>query len=246
MSFDGKLPEYVHRIDKDGEFQFSCHKDVPCFTECCRMLELALTPYDALRLRIGTGQNSRELLDNYLIVEQDPGEPFPRVYLTMVDDGRASCIFVNKDGCRIYNHRPSACRTYPMGRAIIRENTSDLQEHFVLIKEKHCKGFTEKTPLTPILYTEDQQLERYNHFNDAVSVILQHEAIRKGLIPTKKQVELFLLALYDIDSFREKLLAGQLSGTELTEEEKQSLTDDEKLLQFGIDWLHRQIYSSFR
>ena len=101
-------------------FTFACHPGVPCFTDCCRMLELALTPYDVLRLRKATGLTSRELLENYIITEQDPGEPFPRFYLTMVDDGRASCVFVSPQGCTVYPHRPSACRAYPLGRAAVR------------------------------------------------------------------------------------------------------------------------------
>ena len=34
----------------DRPFTFACHPGVPCFTECCRELDLALTPYDVLRL----------------------------------------------------------------------------------------------------------------------------------------------------------------------------------------------------
>ena len=34
-----------------GKFSFACHPDVPCFTKCCSDLDLALTPYDVLRLK---------------------------------------------------------------------------------------------------------------------------------------------------------------------------------------------------
>lgn len=245
MTQPAKLPEYVYRLGNDEQFRFSCHKGVSCFTECCRMLELALTPYDAMRLRYATGQSSRELLDNYIIVEQDPGEPFPRLYLTMVDDGRASCVFVAPEGCTVYEHRPSACRAYPLGRAVMRQADNSFKEHFVLMKEQHCKGFQEQTKQTPKSYTEDQWLTKYNSFNDAISVILQHESIRKGFIPSKKQIEYFLLALYDIDTYREKIATNQLPMPPLTAEDRNKLEDDEFLLQFGIDWLYNQLFSSF-
>lgn len=239
-----KLPEYVHQIDGDEKFHFACHKSVPCFTECCRMLELSLTPYDALRLRHGTGKTSKELLDNYIIVEQEPGEPFPRLYLTMVDDGRASCVFVSPKGCTIYPHRPSACRTYPLGRAVMRQSDNALKEHFVLMKEPHCKGFNEPVEKTVQSYSEEQELNTYMSFNDQLSLILQHEAVRKGFIPSKKQVDYFILALYDLDTFRTMILSDQLAAEELPGKFKKSLADnDEDLLRFGIKWLHSQLFS---
>jgi hypothetical protein len=39
------LPDQVSRIEAGESFFFLCHKDVSCFTECCRDLELALTPH---------------------------------------------------------------------------------------------------------------------------------------------------------------------------------------------------------
>lgn len=245
MAEHAQLPEYVTRLDSKATFTFACHKGVKCFTECCRMLELALTPYDALRLRKGTGLSSGELLENYIISEQDPGEPFPRFYLTMVDDGRASCVFVTGQGCRVYEHRPAACRTYPLGRAAIRNEDGGIEEHFVIMKEKHCKGFDEQVAQTALSYSLDQELSSYNKFNDAMAVILQHDTIRKGFIPSAKQVESFVLALYNIDAFREMLLDGRLDTAPLTPLKKQGLQNDESLLLFAIDWVQRQLFAPF-
>ncbi len=235
------LPEYVTRLDGRKTFSFSCHKGVACFTDCCRMLELALTPYDALRLRHATGLTSRELLNNYIITEQDAGEPFPRFYLTMVDDGRASCVFVSPGGCTIYPHRPSACRAYPLGRAAVRTGNGTILEHFVIMKEAHCRGFQEAAQQTPLQYVKDQELTSYNRFNDAVARILQHDAIRQGLIPSRKDIDLFTLALYDLDTFRHMLMEDTLEGTILTQPEKDRLQDDEELLLFAIEFVQRQL-----
>jgi Fe-S-cluster containining protein len=206
------------------------------------MLELSLTPYDVLRLRKATGLTSKELLEKYIIIEQEPGEPFPRFYLTMVDDGRASCIFVSQEGCTVYDHRPAACRAYPLGRATVRNNADELEEHFVIMKEEHCLGFIELKSQAVANYNREQGMAAYNTFNDAVAVILQHDSIRKGYAPSKKQVELFTLALYDIDTFREMLLADQLEAVGLDQQEKEQLIDDEKLLFFAISWLQQQLY----
>lgn len=209
------------------------------------MLELALTPYDVMRLRMATGLTSQELLDNYIIIEQDPGEPFPRFYLTMVDDGRASCVFVADQGCTVYEHRPAACRAYPLGRAVIRNENGTMEEHFVLMKEEHCQGFAEPVVQNTQLYSEGQELLTYNNFNDAVAVILQHDSIRKGFIPSAKQIELFTMTLYNIDRFREMVLNDRIDSITLTPTEKSCLNNDEELLLFGIDWLRQQLFAPF-
>jgi Fe-S-cluster containining protein len=208
------------------------------------MLELALTPYDVLRLRQGTGLPSGELLEKYILTEHDPAEPFPKFYLTMIDDGRASCAFVSKNGCTVYEHRPSACRAYPLGRAVIRNRENAIEEFHVLIKEQHCLGFAENHTQNLVKYTSEQGLLEYNRFNDAVAFILQHDSIRNGFLPSKKQVELFILALYDIDTFRKKLLSDYFDSVTLAESEKRDLEDDEKLLLFSINFLMKELYPS--
>jgi Fe-S-cluster containining protein len=236
-------PASTQEIAQEDSFTFDCHKGVSCFTECCRMLELALSPYDVLRLRHSTGKTSAELLDQYIIEEQEPGEPFPRFYLTMVDDGRASCVFVSKDGCTIYKDRPAACRTYPLGRAVQKQYDGTVKEHFILIKENHCQGFLQQTCQTPVEYTTDQDITIYNRFNDLIATILQHPSIQNGFIPSKKQVELYTLALYDLDSFRAKIVSGEFA---LSLGESCDIENDEQLLEIGIGWITTQLYSQFK
>ena len=161
----------------------------------------------------------------------------------MVDDGRASCVFVSKDGCSVYENRPAACRAYPMGRAVVQGQDGILEEHFILLKEKHCKGFYQPVNQDPELYTQDQGLLRYNKFNDALSVILQHESLRKDFQPNKDQIARFTLALYNIDTFKEKILAGEFPDANLSGEEKETLGNDENLLLYGINWLQKQLFT---
>lgn len=236
---DIELPITTKPIKLEDSFAFSCHKGVSCFTECCRMLELALSPYDVLRLRHATGKTSTELLSQYIIMEQEPMEPFPRFYLTMVDDGRASCIFVSKDGCTVYGDRPAACRTYPLGRAVQKDTDGSISEHFIIIQESHCCGFFEPNTQTPTEYTADQELSRYNHFNDLIPSILQHDMIRNGLIPSKKQIDLFILALYDLDNFRKQVRIGHIvyPNTESVDQ-----LSDEQLLEKNVAWTTSQLF----
>ncbi len=236
---DCPLPEQVSRLYPGEMFSFLCHNRVSCFTHCCRELELALTPYDVLRLRLATGLSSTELHDRYIIEELDPEDVFPRYYLTMVDDGKASCVFVNARGCQIYRHRPGACRTYPLGRGTRREQDR-VSEQFILLREAHCQGFQEKAVHTVESFMKSQELEPFNRFNDRLTAITQHPQIKDGKQLTDAQRTLYKLALYDLDSFRSQLndkrIASPLDIPEGVFE------DDERLLDFGLDFIEKLFF----
>ncbi len=238
------LPKNIARIGEDEKFSFACHSQVGCFTECCRQLDLALTPYDVIRLKNALKISSTEFLDNYVIIEHDEEDVFPRFYLTMVDDGRASCVFVKKNGCSVYPDRPGACRAYPMGRASIRKTDNNIEEYYVLLNEEHCQGFAESETQTPLEYCRGQGLDQYNTVNDALVPILQHEKIRKGMRLSTDQINLFVLALYDLDAFRKKLFCGSITAGALTKDEQAELENDEKLLLFGIKMLENQLFAN--
>lgn len=236
-----QLPKNVSRLEKHETFYFSCHPGVDCFTDCCRQLELALTPYDVLRLKQESKLPSNTFLKNYMIQEQEAEDVFPRFYLTMVDDGRASCVFVSQSGCTVYPGRPGACRAYPMGRAAIRHDNV-MDEFFVLLNEDHCHGFQENEEQTIERYSKGQGLQPYNSFNDKVATLLQHEKIRQGMRLSKEQTELFVLALYDLDTFRKRLDEGELPQQDQYPSHKEACKDDEQLLLFGIDWLQEVLF----
>lgn len=237
-----QLPEHFQPIEKKERFNFRCHPGVACFTECCRQLDLLLTPYDCLRLKNHLDMHSGAFLEKYVIIEWDERAIFPQCYLTMVDDGRASCVFVDEKGCQVYPDRPAACRAYPVGRGASRGADGTLQEQFVLIKEPHCKGFAEPEQQTALEYFDDQELEAYNRFNDALMELLHHDEIRKGFRPNREQLDQYILALYNLDSFRNEMAEDRISmGRPLKPAELQAMTgDDEALLLLGIQWLKKE------
>lgn len=233
--------DFIERIDPGEHFSFLCHRQIGCFTHCCCELELALTPYDVLRLRKATRLHSRELLEKYIISEQHAEEIFPRFYLTMVDDGKASCVFVTPKGCSIYQDRPGACRSYPLGRAASRKN-GRIDDFYVLLHEPHCLGFTEHTIQTVSSFSRSQGLEPYNHFNDLLTAITQHEKIQLGQRISGKQRQNYTLALYDIDTFRARLQEGSIPcpvrppGT--------IFSNDEELLVYAMEWVKKDLFST--
>ncbi len=237
------LPRNIERIADDFEFCFACHHEVSCFTSCCRELELSLTPYDVMRLKNGLKMHSRDFLDAYVIIEQDEEDIVPRCYLTMVDDGRASCVFVESKGCSVYRDRPGACRTYPLGRAAKRQPDNSIEHFFVLLKEDHCQGFTEEARQNALSYSKQQGLEPYNRMNDALASLLQSEQIRQGVRLTTAQQDLFILALYDLDTFRQKLMDHDSGFDMLPDTYIDDLVEDEKLLLYAIEWLKKEFFT---
>lgn len=242
---NNELPENFHPLDSSERFCFACHPGVPCFTECCRELDLALTPYDVLRLKKSCKMHSGKFLEQYVIIEWEEGMVFPACYLTMVDDGRASCVFVSEKGCEVYADRPGACRAYPIGRGASRDGKGKVTEQHVLIKEPHCRGFEEDPEQTAAGYFQDQELAEYNSFNDPLMQLLQHPRIHFGFCPTRAQLDQFILALYNLDTFRQEMADDRISmNRPLTAMELQALTgNDEELLLLGIRWLLQEFFA---
>jgi hypothetical protein len=226
------LPEHVTPIAKGDTFVFACHPVVPCFTECCRKLELSLSPYDVVRLKKALAISSQQFLDEYAVVEFSDEDLYPKVYLGMIDDGQVSCPFVKKEGCLVYKDRPGACRTYPLGRGAY-QSSGNPQEIFVLLREPHCQGFLQKRSYTVQAWHEDQGVNDYNRHNDILLPILNSPFFNDGNKLTLKQAELFIMALYNLDLFKEKH-AELCTGFS---------DDDSAILLTVVKWLEKVLFS---
>ena len=243
-------PGSAHQIRPtaaDRPFTFACHPGVACFTECCRELDLALTPYDALRLKRSLGLSSGQFLERYAIVEWEEPQLFPSCYLTMVDDGRASCVFVCATGCTVYPDRPGSCRAYPIGRGAARTGQGAPVESLVEVREPHCRGFAEECTQSVADYLRGQGLDLYNRYNDALLPLVQHPSIQDGSFrPNRMQLDQYMLALYDLDQFRRQMVDGRIAlNRPLTPGQLQGLAgDDEELLLLAVRWLMQEYFGA--
>jgi Fe-S-cluster containining protein len=237
-------------ITAQQSFSFACHPGVPCFTQCCRELELVLSPYDVLRLKRHLGLSSRQFLERYVIVEWEEPQLFPLCFLTMVDDGQASCVFVRAEGCAVYADRPGSCRAYPLGRGAARNRAGQTTESLVLLREAHCQGFAavdSATQQTVASYLLDQGLAAYNQANDALLPLLQHPRIQEQTFrPSRHQLDQYMLALYDLDQFRREMAEGRIALQQpLSPAQLQGLAgDDAALLLLGIRWLMQEFFGA--
>lgn len=238
QEFLDSMPE----LKKGEKFQFACHPGVACFNACCSDLRMPLSPYDVLRLRQETGQGSEAFIKTFTRVETYPNTNFPILYMKMTDGPTRPCPFVSQAGCQVYPNRSAACRTYPLGRATRVDNGTLVEQYFV-IAEQHCHGFSEEPVWTSEEWLQDQELVPYNHFGDRYTRLMGR-AIENGMMLSQKQLTLCLLALYELDRFRDFIQGVNLFArlNVPAEEQQRILEDEEARLAFGLDWVELVLF----
>jgi uncharacterized protein len=232
-------------LSPDDTFSFSCSREVPCFNACCRDLNQFLTPYDILRLKNWLEMTSSQFLEKHTIRHVGPESGLPVISLKPMAGDALLCPFVTPGGCRVYPARPASCRTYPLIRAVSRSRKSGrLSEHFMLLREPHCRGFDQDSPRTVRNWLEDQEVAPYNRMNDRMMEIISLKNSRHpGPLDIPAQ-HLFSLALYDLDTFRvqvfEKGLIDGISPDPVLME--RAATEDLALLAVGIEWVKTRLF----
>lgn len=229
----------------DDPMQFNCSPDNPCFNQCCRDLNQALTPYDILRMKNAVGLSSRKFLQEYTSRHTGPGSGLPVLTFKANPATGHACPFVTDSGCSVYNDRPASCRMYPLARAIKKDRvTGEIVEYFALIEEDHCKGFGVQDGRTVAQWLKGQDVACHNTENDKIlELISLKNQIRPGKLEAAEE-DLFYMALYDLDEFKIQITEkGLLASMDLPGEYmKKIVADDLSLLNFGIAWVKYQLF----
>jgi uncharacterized protein len=234
------------QLGPDDRFQFRCHKGIACFNKCCENIDIMLAPYDVLRLKKRLGLSARDFLDNFTRDFQMDGHGMPGLKLATKEESPA-CVFLTPDGCGVYADRPSACRYYALGLLSMRKKDSPADEDsYFVVKEDHCLGHFEPKTQTVRDYRKEQGLEEYDALNrEWRQIVLKKRsggpAVGK---PSERSMELFFLASYDIDGFRDFISTpGFTELFELDPAEQQALLgNDEALLRFAFRFLKQALF----
>jgi len=227
----------------DSSFCFACHPEVACFTRCCRKLALFLYPYDIIRLKKRLGISSEEFLNAHAGVVQGANPFFPAVVMRMQDNEERTCPFLDLEkGCQVYEDRPSACRTYPLERAVDRTPARGAsREYYFLTSHDYCMGHREKKEWIVKEWLRDQQLVYYNAMDDLwaeMESIFANNPWKGEGAAGPRQLLAFMVC-YNVDRFRQYVNDHDLLRQfRLDKARKRAIeTDDEALLKFGFDWL---------
>lgn len=235
----------ISPISSNGTFTFSCSQKVACFNECCRDLNQFLTPYDILRLKNRLDLTSRIFLERYTTQHIGPETGLPVITLKTDYAHKFKCPFVTESGCRVYEDRPSSCRTYPLIRVASRSReTGTVTEQYMLLTEAHCLGCKQGHSWTVQDWIENQEVAIYNKMNDMFMEIisLKHRRL-PGPLDVKSGL-MFHLACYDLDTFRSHIFDNDLLGDwNLDPKTIDALKHDHvELLKLGFEWVKETLF----
>jgi hypothetical protein len=215
-------------------FRFSCHDNLPCFTQCCRDVNIYLTPYDVLRLRRALGIGSAELLEKYTRLSLAGSMKLPFVQLLM-DPETLRCQFVTDAGCSVYENRPWACRMYPLDLG----STEGEYRHFV--GKDRCLGLREPVENVVVDWLAGQGVEPHLEMDRAFQ-----EVIPQGFQPDGRMSDglgKLLYLAYDLDRFATLLQDEDfLRSYEIDGEMLRRLQqEDELLLQLAFRYIRNEL-----
>ncbi len=230
----------------DSEFQFHCHKDISCFNECCKNIDITLMPYDIQRLKRREGISSSEWVAKYTLPFPMDAHDMPGLKLA-TRPGSTACVFLTQEGCSVYEDRPTACRYYALGSMGVRkQGAAEVEDVYFAVREPHCKGHEEPRIQTVREYLVEQGLVEYDEKNREWRDIVLKKRSSGPTVgkPTPRSMQLFDMCSYDVDHFRAFLESPGFSEVfEMDEREKRELTEDEdRLFQFACRFLKQVLY----
>ena len=234
------------KLSLDETIQFRCHKDIACFNECCKRIDITLTPYDILCLKNKLGLSSAEFLAQYTLPYEMDSHSMPGVKIRTADDNPA-CPFLGEKGCNVYDARPTVCRYYTLGLMSMRKENSPIDEDtYFLINEEHCLGHKESRTITVGEYRKEQGVEEYDKINrDWRQIILKKRSAGPTIgKPTQRSFQFFFLCSYNLDGLKDFVLSDGFSevyDVEATTIEEIK-TDEVALLKFGFRLLKQVLF----
>lgn len=234
------------KIGPESTFKFECHKEVRCFTKCCRGINIVLTPYDIIRLKNRLELSSEDFLALYTEPRMLEKTDLPVITLKLLkneptDPEEPPCPFVREDGCIVYEDRPTSCRYYPIGTASLsHKQGADDEDFYFFVNEPHCLGFEEKKEWTVREWRKDQGVDIHDEINaEWTDLIVRKRSFPPNVKLTEQSKNMFFLASYNIDKFRAFVFDSTfLDRYDIDKETVEKIREDEiALLKFGVSWL---------
>ena len=188
----------------DREIRFRCRKGIACWNACCSNIDITLTPYDVVRLKARLRLDSSAFLREHTFPYEMERDGLAGVKLKPVEGGTA-CRFMRPEGCAVYEDRPTACRYYPVALlAMRRQGESTDRDSYALVKEPHCKGHEEPRTITVDDYRREQGLQPYDTLARGWRQLVLKKLSSGPTVgkPSRRSLELFFTACYDLDRFR--------------------------------------------
>lgn len=175
-------------------FRFDCHRDLPCFGQCCRDINIFLTPYDVYRLKNKLGLSSAEFLQRHTMEIGPPRVMFPVMYLKMNEEDQLKCPFLTGAGCSVYDVRPWSCRMAPV-------DIAGPGSYKMAFDSKKCLGLNESREWTVKEWMQSQEMDPYEDIEASFRSIPLMIKFTGEAALDRAISSLFRMACYDTDAF---------------------------------------------
>ena len=233
-------------LEGSARLQFQCRPGIACWNACCSNIDIALTPYDIIRLKRRLELSSGEFLQRYTVPYEMEKDGIAGVKLRPVEGGTA-CRFMKPEGCSVYADRPTACRYYPVALLSMRkQGESTDHRYYAIVREDHCLGHREARTQTIDEYRAEQGLPEYDDLARGWRQLILKKKSSGPTIgkPSKRSLELFFMTCYDLDRFRAFVASDGFNDVyDLPADElKRFLEDDVELMLFGFRFLRQVLF----
>jgi Fe-S-cluster containining protein len=242
-----KSPVQPTLIEGNTEITFRCHRGIACWNACCSNIDISLTPYDILRLKNRLKMKSGDFLVKYTLPYEMEQGGIAGVKLKPVENGSA-CQFMVPEGCSVYEDRPTACRYYPVALLSMRKQNEYTDTHaYALVKEPHCLGHNEPRPIRIEDYRQEQGIPEYDdHGRGWRQLVLKKKSSGPTVgKPTPRSLQLFFMACYDLDRFREFVASDSFNDVyDLPADLKEKIrTDEIALMEFAFQLMRQVMFN---
>lgn len=243
------LPEPLRdrrQLGADDEFCFGCHSALECFKKCCSDINIMLTPVDVLKLSRRLDISTTDFLEKYTLTPITKDLHLPVVALKMGDDHEKNCQLLGEDGCTVYEDRPWSCRMYPVGMAIPPARAGvEPEPVYYLFEDEYCLGGTEKKKWTVKQWRADQGVAERETLEEDFQNIVSHPWFIGGRQLDPKRMQMFHMAVYDLDSFKRFVFESTFLDRFILEDDfvESIRTNDEALLHFAFRWLRFALFA---
>ncbi len=239
-------PVVPQMLEGSATIQFRCRKGIECWNKCCSNIDISLTPYDILRLSRRLGISTTEFLQQYTFPYELEPNGIAGVKFKPVENGSA-CQFMRPEGCDVYSDRPTACRYYPVALLSMRRSDEYTDRNaYALVEEPHCLGHKEPRSLTIDEYRKEQGLDEYDEVARGWRQLVLKKKSSGPTVgtPSKRSLQLWFLACYDLDRFRAFVASEPFGETyDIPDEElKQILVGDKELMLFAFRFLRQTMF----
>ena len=230
------------------EIQFRCRKGIACWNACCSNIDISLTPYDILRLKHRLGITLDRVPRRVHRALRDGEGRHRRRQAAARSRAARACQFMTPEGCGVYEDRPTACRYYPVALLSMRRQDEYDRPRFL------CAGEGSALPRPRrAARAHHRRLPRgtgpggVRRARPRLAPADPEEEIAPGPTigkPSKRSLQLFFMACYDIDRFRAFVASdGFAELFDLPADEMQKiLADDAELMLFGFRFLRQVLF----